>query len=105
MILWHVDRPRRQRRAADPRQIQIELEMPHRAQCVRYGFRGFELADVPLAVIDAERRNGKAITSRDGSGGIGVQAAAQKNDGIPVPGSRFPAAGFKRHEWWDSRCT
>src|SRR5688500_10155620 len=54
---------------------------------------GGELPHVPLAIVDAERRNGKAVANGDGRGGVGIQTAAQENDGV------------RPHASSDSRCT
>ena len=68
------------------------------AERLRDGARRVELLEVPLPVVDAERVQREAVALRHCRRGIGIKAAAEKNDGSRpalsgVEGSRLPVPG------------
>src|SRR5687767_11964657 len=93
LILRHIDVIRRQCRATDAGQIQIELEMPLHAKGARDLAGGVELLNMTLAVIDAERMEREAVALRNRRGRVRIQAAAQKNTRSGTAGSRLTAPG------------
>ena len=70
----------RERRPADARQIEIELEVPdHPQRCGHHASR-IDLAHVTLAVAQAERAHLEAVAPGDGRRRVGVESAAQQHD-------------------------
>ena len=59
----------------------VELDVPGDAERCGHRARGLELARVTLAVADGQRVQLEAVAPRDRRGGVGIEPAAQQNDG------------------------
>ena len=106
LILRHGDLTRGQRRPADAAQVEVELEVPlrRRAPCAT-ARAASSSCDVPLAVVDGQRVQREAVAPGDRRRGVGIQAAAEQDDGaLRYPGSQIPTR-VRLRACRESRCT
>ena len=94
--LVRIDRPvlghrlgGRQRGAAERGQVDVELDVPRDAERRRHGARRLQLARVPLTVADRQREEAEAVRPRDRRGRVGIEAAAEQDDGDRASMSDF----------------
>src|SRR5215203_4686364 len=77
--VWHI-RARCQCRAADRPQIKVELEARLDAERVRDAPCRFDLAHVPLPVVNGEGAQREAVSLCDRRGRVRIEAAAQEDN-------------------------
>ena len=70
-----------QRGPAERREVDVELDVARDAQRGGDAARRLDLARVDLAVADGQRVELVAVARGHGAGGVGVEAAAEQDDG------------------------
>ena len=70
-----------QRGTAERREIDVELDVAPHAQRGGHAARRLDLARVNLAVADRQRVELVAVARGHGAGRVGVETAAEKDDG------------------------
>jgi hypothetical protein len=71
----------RQRRAAEPGQIQLEFEVPPDVEIGGHGASRPQLVRVPLTVVDAERRQRESVAPGHRRRRVGIESTAEQHDG------------------------
>ena len=83
-----------QGRPAKRRQVNVELKVPIDAERGGDGARRRKFVGVTLAVAQGQREQAKPFSTGDRRGCVGVEPAAEKNDGVcqslDPPGRRIP---------------
>ena len=90
-ILGHVAIPN-QRRTAECREIDVQLDVLHDTKRARHISGGRDLPVVSLPVANRQRKQIVAVRPFDGAGSVGIETAAQQQNRASHP-------WHSRHPW------